>query len=78
MPLDTWQNGNKFNFVPVEGYLTVAYFCHALLGDTKLIRRLQNENFDVVLVDLLYNECSLALAHHLGQFTIVVYWCLLL
>ena len=34
---------------------------------------LEEEEFDVALVDLVVNECSLALAHHLG-IPAVGYW----
>ena len=48
-------------------------FCNDLLGDKKRIEKLRMQKFDVVLVDLIYNECGLALAHELGVPT-VGYW----
>ncbi len=43
--------------------LQVRGYCHRLLGDHDLFDMLKEEKFDVALVDLLYNECGLALAH---------------
>ena len=40
--------------------------CETLFTDVKLIEDLRSRNFTVALVDLIGNECSLALAHHLG------------
>ena len=34
---------------------------------------MKKEKFDVALVDLVVNECGLALAHHLGV-PVVGYW----
>ena len=37
-----------------------------MLGNKNLIKSLREEKFDVVVIDLLYNECGLALLNHLG------------
>jgi hypothetical protein len=47
--------------------------CDRILGDANLHRKLKKEKYDVVLVDLLYNECSMALAHELVV-PVVGYW----
>ena len=47
--------------------------CLSLLGDAALLARLTHANFTVALVDLIANECSLALAHRLGL-PVVGFW----
>jgi hypothetical protein len=47
--------------------------CNQILGDDNLHQKLKEEKYDIVLVDLIYNECSLALAHELGV-PVVGYW----
>ena len=56
--------------LPVEGFISVYYYCEALMGNQKLLRYLKQEQFDLAIVDLLYNECGVALAHHLGDYLI--------
>lgn len=48
-------------------------FCDDLLGDETLLKNLEEEKFDVAVVDLIYNECGLALAHKLSVPS-VGYW----
>jgi hypothetical protein len=47
--------------------------CDRILGDPILFDKLKEEKFDVILVDLIFNECALALAHELGK-PAVGYW----
>jgi len=47
-------------------------FCDIILDDD-LISILREEEFDFAIVDLMFNECGLALAHHLGL-PVVGYW----
>ena len=47
--------------------------CDRMLGDTNLLYKLRREKYDVVLVDLHYNECAMALAHELGV-PVVGFW----
>ena len=67
MPEHTWSQGMKFNFVPFEGILAVAGYCRELLGNHDFVAFLKRQQFDMVLVDLIYNECGLALAHNMGE-----------
>lgn len=62
-----WQSGTEGRSLPVEGFLSVAYYCHALLSSDALRDLLQNTTFELAVVDLLYNECSLALAYKHGK-----------
>ena len=48
--------------------------CNHLLGNQGLLEELKEEKFDLAIVDLLYNECSLALASHYLQIPVVGYW----
>ena len=45
--------------------ILITKFCQLML-DPELITELQDQNFDLAIVDLMFNECGLALAHHLG------------
>ncbi|KAF4523516.1 UDP-glycosyltransferase-03 [Ephemera danica] len=76
LPLDImWEQGlNPFG-VPLDAFRTITPMCDTLLGDLELRKRLQNEKFDVALVDLFTNECGLALAYHL-RVPVVAYWAL--
>ena len=44
----------------------IAGYCHSLLGDMSLRHKLKLEQFDVALVDLVYNECGMALVESLS------------
>ncbi|XP_071539169.1 UDP-glucuronosyltransferase 2A3-like [Panulirus ornatus] len=68
-----WARGTSLTALPVDAFLTVAAFCSTLLGDLPLRHHLQQQRFHVAIVDLIYNECSLALAHDLGV-PAVGYW----
>jgi hypothetical protein len=46
-------------------HIILGAYCDQMLGNQDLIKRLKSETFDVTIVDLLYNECGLALAHHI-------------
>ncbi|CAG7838360.1 unnamed protein product [Allacma fusca] len=47
--------------------------CETLLGNKRLFRELQQEKFDLAIIDILYNECGLALLHQL-RIPSVGYW----
>ena len=66
MPENTWSEGLRPYYIPLDGLFTVAAHCKALLSNRDRINHLRKQQFDVAIVDLLYNECSLSLAHHLG------------
>ncbi|KAK8741965.1 hypothetical protein OTU49_002041, partial [Cherax quadricarinatus] len=68
-----WGHGTSWTALPVDAFITVSAFCRTLLGDLPLRRHLRLQHFHVAIVDLIYNECSLALAHDLGVPS-VGYW----
>lgn len=47
-------------------------FCSQILRPS-LVEELLDEKFDVAIIDLMFNECGLALAHELGVPS-VGYW----
>ncbi len=65
-----WKHGTAtfklFYYLGLKPYYMFHGFCDRLLGDQQLIDDLRDQEFNVAFVDLLYNECGLALAHHLG------------
>ena len=52
--------------------ILITKFCQLML-DPVLITELQEQRYDLAIVDLMFNECGLALAHHLGL-PVVGYW----
>ena len=78
MPVEfLWQEGltlmNIFK-LPKNPWYVVTKYCHFLLGNETLKQELKNENFDLAIVDLLYNECALALANHGLKLPTMAYW----
>ena len=49
----------------LKPWAVVDAYCDTVLGDKALLARLRETKFDVSIVDMIYNECGLALAHHL-------------
>ena len=47
--------------------------CETLLGNRHLYEELEKEKFELAIIDILYNECGLAMLHQLGIPT-VGYW----
>ena len=68
MPVELlWQEGLSLATIfklPKNPWSVVQEFCHQILSNVTLHNELLNEKFDVTIVDLIYNECGLALAHH--------------
>ncbi len=52
--------------LPGSPWDLVEHYCDSLLGNRELASRLRAAAPTVALVDLLSNECGLALAHNLG------------
>ncbi|XP_076055067.1 UDP-glucuronosyltransferase 1A9-like [Oratosquilla oratoria] len=71
-----WDRRLSITEIPTDVFLIIEAHCRHLLGDTVLLQRLRLQNFTVAVVDLMANECSLAVAHHLGIPT-VAFWGLL-
>lgn len=59
--------------VPVDVFGLVDAHCSTLLGDESLLAALNASRFTVALVDVIANECSLAVAHLL-ELPVVGYW----
>ena len=78
MPVELlWQEGLSlftslsYGFMPWR--LAQAY-CHTLLSNETLKEELKNGQFNVTIVDLIYNECGLALADHVLKTPTMAYW----
>ncbi|KAK4317929.1 hypothetical protein Pmani_011037 [Petrolisthes manimaculis] len=65
-PRRTWQ-------LPLDVFNIIHAHCQKLLGDTTLLKELEEGHYSVAVVDLIANECSLALAYRLGL-PVVGYW----
>ena len=72
-----WESSNwwrTFRNMPLRSYGAVAdVLCDAILSDEDLYQLLESRNFSVALVDLMFNECTLALLHQL-DIPVVGYW----
>lgn len=68
-----WENGLSFSQIPANGFHTLSEICATLFQEKEMIQHFKDAQFDVALVDLAFNECSLLLAHHLG-IPIVGFW----
>ena len=78
MPVEfLWREGltllNIF-YLPKNPWKVVTSYCHFLLSNETLKKELKDENFDLAIVDLIYNECALALANHGLKLPTVSYW----
>ena len=78
MPVEfLWREGltllNIF-YLPKNPWKVVTSYCHFLLSNETLKKELKEENFDLAIVDLIYNECALALANHGLKLPTVSYW----
>lgn len=77
MPVELlWQEGLALSTlfkIPRDPWILVKEFCHVVLANQTLLLELKNEKFDLSIVDLVYNECSLAIAHQL-KLPSVGYW----
>lgn len=72
-----WQDGLDFTSifkVPKNPWNVVTAYCHFLLSNKTWTHELEHENFDLAIVDLVYNECGLALANHVLKLPIMAYW----
>ena len=52
--------------VPTDMYCVTEILCRMLLQERHLQEELASENYDLAIVDLLANECSVSLARGLG------------
>ena len=77
LPMEfVWSRGlGKMSIVqqPRNPWVVVDAYCEQLFGNADLMARLTEARFDVAVVDLIYNECGLALARNL-DLPAVGYW----
>ena len=77
MPLENiWDRGLElFTVFRLEGnpWDVCKAYCEQLLGNNALRETLSDSNFDLAIVDLIYNECGLALAWDL-RLPVIGYW----
>ena len=78
MPVELlWQEGLTLSTIfklPKNPWSVVSAYCHTLLSNQTLLAELQGEEFDLAIVDLIYNECGLALAANSLKIPAVAYW----
>ena len=59
----------------LKPWAVVDAYCDTILGDGALHEQLRVAKFDVFIADMIYNECGLALAHHLdAELATVGFW----
>jgi len=77
MPMDLlWSNGLtlwSIQMLPGNPWNLVQAYCHALLSSQRLREEIEASKATLALVDLIYNECGLALASNMSL-PAVGYW----
>lgn len=68
-----WNQADNPYELPTDLYCVTHVHCKMVLEDTRLIEDLADQKFDLAIVDLIANECSLALARALGL-PVASYW----
>ncbi|GAB6027700.1 hypothetical protein CHUAL_001939 [Chamberlinius hualienensis] len=68
-----WTRSRALQAVPLDIIEPVAVACETLLRPEMLQIFQSGTKYDVAIVDLIFNECGLALVNHLGL-PIVAYW----
>ncbi|XP_069186025.1 UDP-glucuronosyltransferase 2B1 isoform X2 [Procambarus clarkii] len=68
-----WERPRHVWQIPTDVFGLIDAHCLTLLGDRDLARRLRAANFTLAVVDIIGNECSLALAHAL-RLPVVGFW----
>ncbi|XP_043204055.1 UDP-glucuronosyltransferase 1A9-like [Amphibalanus amphitrite] len=68
-----WQRTRRLSSLPTDVFSMTHAFCESLLGDHHLFESLRQRRFDVALVDIISNECGLALAAAL-KLPVVGFW----
>ena len=78
MPVELlWEEGLSLSTVfklPKNPWNLVSSYCHFILSNETLKKELEVEHFNVAIVDLIYNECGLALASHVLKLPTMAYW----
>lgn len=71
-----WNSGLSYKSIieaGSEAFPLMEAHCNSLLSNKDLIRQLKGMKFNVAIIDIVYNECSLVLLHHL-KIPAVGYW----
>ncbi|XP_076047795.1 UDP-glucuronosyltransferase 2B33-like [Oratosquilla oratoria] len=68
-----WKKGLSWLALPTEAFNTMGSYCKTLLSQRSLLDYISRERFNVAIVDLLYNECSLLVAH-VNEVPVIGYW----
>lgn len=72
MPVDLmWKMGTDITAIPLEGFIAVKAVCSLLLSNKDLLEDLKTHRYDLAIVDLINNECGLAIAHYLGKLILI-------
>ena len=78
MPVEfLWQEGLSLTNIftlPKNPWYVVTSYCHFLLSNETLKKELEDEKFNLAIVDLIYNECGLALASQGLKLPTMAYW----
>ena len=57
-----WNQGHSVRGLPFDMFCLTDCHCDTLYSNRDLLNTISQSNFDLVIVDLIANECSLALA----------------
>ena len=68
-----WNQADSPYDLPTDLYCVTEVHCRMILQDKTLLTELAEENYDLAIVDLIANECSVALARALGL-PVASYW----
>ena len=68
-----WNKADNPYQLPTDLYCVTHVHCKMVLEDAALIRQLAAQQFDLAIVDLIANECSVALARVL-KLPVASYW----
>jgi hypothetical protein len=63
-----WNSGLSYKSIVEAGseaFPLMEAQCNTLLSNKQLIKQLKEMNFQVAIIDILYNECGLVLLNHL-------------
>ena len=68
-----WNDADAPFSLPTDVYCVTHVHCQMILQDKTLFNQLNSSKFDLAIVDLIANECSLALARALGL-PVATFW----
>ena len=68
-----WNEADSPYDLPTDLYCVTEVHCRMILQDKTLLTELAREKYDLAIVDLIANECSVALARALGL-PVASYW----